>query len=107
MNANNVTIDGLTIENAGGEGVLITPPSGATAPSSITGATIENNIVDNDDQCIATPHASFCPPPQPEDDYGESVHLESVADSTVTHNTVEHNVSGILLTDEVARPTTT
>ena len=101
VNANDVTIDGLTIENAGGEGILITPPSSATAPSSITGATVTNNVVDNDDQCIFTPKASFCPPPQPEDDYGETVHLESVADSTVSHNMVEHNVGGILLTDEV------
>jgi len=101
VNANDVTIEGLTIENAGGEGVLITPPSSATVPSSIVGATITNNVVSGDDQCIFTPKASFCPPPQPEDDYGESLHLESVASSTVSHNTVEHNVGGILLTDEV------
>ena len=101
VNANDVTVQGLTIENAGAEGILITPPTSATVPSSIVGATITNNVVNGDDQCIFTPKASFCPPPQPEDDYGESVHLESVANSTVSHNTVEHNVGGILLTDEV------
>jgi parallel beta-helix repeat protein len=101
VNANDVTIEGLTVENSGAEGILITPPSSATPPSSIVGATITSNVVSNDDQCIFTPKASFCPPPQPEDDYGESVHLESVANSTVSHNAVEHNVGGILLTDEV------
>ena len=101
VNADDVTIEGLTIQGAGAEGILVIPPTSAIAPSSVTGETIKDDVVDNDDQCISNPRASFCPAPSPDDDYGEAVHLESVTDSTLTNNTVDHNVGGILLTDEV------
>jgi parallel beta-helix repeat protein len=68
----------------------------------VRGALIEHNIVNNNDACINHPSAADCPqPPNPFDDYGETIHLLSVENSTVTNNVVENNVGGILLTDEV------
>jgi parallel beta-helix repeat protein len=114
INANGVTVDGVSVLNADNEGICITPstaftngcllspPSTAPPPTSVTGALIENNIVNNNDACINHPSAADCPqPPNPFDDYGETIHLLSVANSTVTNNVVENNVGGILLTDEV------
>jgi parallel beta-helix repeat protein len=114
INANSVTVNGLTVENADNEGICVTPstpsitgcvftpPSSATPAVSVTGALIENNVVNNNDACINHPTAADCPqPPNPFDDYGETIHLMSVANSTVTNNIVENNVGGILLTDEV------
>ena len=101
VNADDVTIQALTIQGAGGEGILVTPPSLTIVPSSITGETVKDDVVDNDDQCVSTPEAPYCPHPSPDDGYGEAIHLESVTDSTLTGNTVVHNVGGILLTDEV------
>ncbi len=113
INANGVTINGLSVLNADNEGIcitpstpntsgcLFTPPATAPTPTSVTGALIENNIVNNNDACINHPTAADCPqPPNPFDDYGETIHLMSVANSTVSNNTVENNVGGILLTDE-------
>ena len=114
INANGVTIDGLSVLNADNEGICITPstsftngcllspPATAPPPTSVTGALIENNIVNNNDACVNHPTAADCPqPPNPFDDYGETIHLLSVANSTVTNNVVDNNVGGILLTDEV------
>ena len=113
INANEVTIDGLSVLNADNEGIcitpstpntngcLFTPPATAPTPTSVTGALIENNIVNNNDACINHPTAADCPqPPNPFDDYGETIHLMSVVNSTVSNNTVENNAGGILLTDE-------
>jgi parallel beta-helix repeat protein len=114
INANSTTVNGLTVENADNEGIcitpstpsisgcLFTPPATPPIPASVTGALIENNIVNNNDACINHPTAADCPqPPNPFDDYGETIHLLSVANSTVSNNIVENNVGGILLTDEV------
>jgi parallel beta-helix repeat protein len=114
INANQVTINGLSVLNADNEGICVTPsspsihgclfapPATPAAPTSVTGALIENNIVNNNDACINHPSAADCPqPPNPFDDYGETIHLQSVANSTVSNNVVENNVGGILLTDEV------
>ncbi|HEX3461265.1 MAG TPA: right-handed parallel beta-helix repeat-containing protein [Acidimicrobiales bacterium] len=114
INANQVTVNGLSILNADNEGIcitpstpsisgcLFTPPATPAPPVSVTGAIIENNIVNNNDACINHPTAADCPqPPNPFDDYGETIHLQSVANSTVANNVVENNVGGILLTDEV------
>ena len=101
VSANDVTVQALTIENAGAEGILVTPPSSSPSPANVTGETIKYDIVEHDDQCVFTPHAPHCPTPTPDDHYGEAIHLESVTDSTVTGNTVAHNSGGILLTDEV------
>ncbi len=99
VNADDVTIQDLTIQGAWAEGILVSPPLSVTTPSSVTGETIKDNIVDHNDECVSAPHISFCTVPSPAA-IGESIHLQSVTDSTVTGNTVEHNVGGILLTDK-------
>jgi len=102
ISANDVTVQGLTIEKANQEGILITPPATAKPPISVTGVTVTESVVDENDQCgLATAPAKNCPPPNPEDDFGESIHLMSVANSTISDNKVDDNVGGILLTDEV------
>ena len=80
-------LTGFTVENAGLEGVFVWKTSNVTVAS--------NTFTGND---AYGPFASQCFG-QP-DDCGEAIHLQSVANSTVTGNLVQHNVGGILLTDE-------
>jgi len=79
---------GFTVENAGQEGIFALQTSNLT----ISGNTVINNDAygPNSPQCPATNA----------DDCGEAIHLQSVTNSTVTSNMVQHNVGGILLTDE-------
>jgi parallel beta-helix repeat protein len=114
--ANGVTIDSFTIENAEHEGILVEGPAascgvGSCAPSAleITGVTVSNNIVQNNDQALDTSGSSpACPatssvpaaPDFEQDDCGEGIHLDGVAFSTVTDNLIADNAGGILLTDE-------
>lgn len=114
--ANGVTIDGFTIENAEHEGILAEGPaascaSGSCTPSApeITGVTVSNNFVHDNDLALDT---STTPPTCPakgsvpaapafeQEDCGEGVHLDGVAFSTVTNNLIMNNAGGILLTDE-------
>jgi parallel beta-helix repeat protein len=114
--ADNVTIDGFTIENAEHEGILVEGPAascglGTCSPVApeITGVTVSDNIVQNNDQALKT---STTPPTCPattsvpaapdfeQEDCGEGVHLDGVAFSTVTDNLIMDNSGGILLTDE-------
>jgi hypothetical protein len=80
VNADDVTVQSLTIRGAGTEGILETPPANAVAPANVTDETVKDDIVEHD---------------------GGAVDLESTTDSTVTANTVEHDVAGILLSDDV------
>ena len=104
--ADDVTVTGLTIEHAGASGVIVAPtaaenPSYAGPPVSVTGDTLSHLVVTDNDLCNNTPTAAFCPPPSPESDFGEGVHLLSVADSTVSNSTVSGDFGGVLVTDEV------
>jgi parallel beta-helix repeat protein len=81
------SIRGLTIENAGLEGIF------ADMTSNLTIA--DNTLVHND---AFGPFDPLCAA-QP-DDCGEALHLQSVTGSTVSGNLVQDNVGGILLTDE-------
>ena len=104
--ANDVSITGLTIEHAGASGIVFGPsaienPSYAGPPVSVSGESVIDNVVDNNDQCNADPTAAYCPAPSPESDYGEGIHLISVAYSDISANQVENNFGGILVTDEV------
>ena len=81
------SIRGLTIENAGLEGIF------ANKSSKLTIA--DNTLQHND---AFGPFHPLCVT-QP-DDCGEALHLQSVTGSTVSGNVVRDNVGGILLTDE-------
>lgn len=78
---------GFTVENAGLEGIFVWKTTRITIA--------DNTLIHNDAYgpfdalCVAQP-----------DDCGEALHLQSVTNSTVTGNLVQHNVGGILLTDE-------
>jgi parallel beta-helix repeat protein len=95
-------IQGLTVENAIGEGILVglakTPVSGVT----IRGNTVKHNDLGNPTgapisnssypQCNAANNVPG--------DCGEGIHLANAFDSTVTGNTVSGNSGGILLSDD-------
>jgi parallel beta-helix repeat protein len=99
-----VTVKGLTVENANFEGILIVSASDITIE--------DNNVIDND----ATPGLSFTGAPtgcpgQPgngvyEDDEtgdcGGAIHLVGTANSIVSGNLVTGNADGILISDETA-----
>jgi len=106
-------INGLTIKDAFGEGILVGFEPGAVAGPAIADVTIrDNTVIDNDQgnptglplvssgygQCAETPQ----PPPAPAipGDCGEGIHLLSANNSVVTANRVIGNSGGILLTDE-------
>jgi len=107
--ASGVTVQGFTVENAVGEGILVgqTPlPKGVT-PLDIGDVTIEGNTVVNNDQgnpagdeLTNSPYAQCNAANEIPGDCGEGVHLLSVHDSTVTGNVVTGDSGGILLTDE-------
>ncbi len=102
VNANNVTVNGLTFENSGAAGIFVTPPSSATQPASVSGDTIENDIVNNTDQCALHPSATGCAAAIGAGDYGESVWLLSVANSTLKGTTIENGLTGgLLVSDEM------
>ncbi len=78
------TLNGFTIENAQGEGVLV---------EGTTNVTVTNNVVSGNDLA--------CIPQTTQNDCGEGIHLESVTNSTVSRNTSEANTGGILLDDGI------
>ena len=86
--ASGSVLRGFTIKNAGREGIFALKTSNLT----IAG----NTVVNND---AYGPNSPQCPAADP-DDCGEAIHLQSVTNSTVSSNIVQHNVGGILLTDE-------
>ena len=101
VNANDVTVSGLTFNESGAAGILVTPP-GTTQPAAVTGETIENDVINNSDQCVNTPSTAVCTAAVGAGDYGESIWLRSVTDSTVKTTTVENGLGGgILASDEV------
>jgi nitrous oxidase accessory protein NosD len=79
---------GLTIENAGREGVFA---------DQTTDLTITDNVLQGND--AFGPFSPECPASDP-DDCGEALHLQTVTNSVVSDNLVRNNVGGILLTDE-------
>ena len=83
VNANGVTVNGITFENSGAAGIMVSPPSSAAAPAAVTGETIENNVINNSDQCVNTPSTAVCTAAIGAGDYGESIWMLSVTDSTV------------------------
>jgi parallel beta-helix repeat protein len=107
--ASGVTVQGFTVMNAIGEGILVgqTPlPQGVT-PLDIGDVTIQDNIVVDNDQgnptgqeLTASSYAQCVAANNIPGDCGEGIHLLSVHSSTVTGNYVSGDSGGILLTDE-------
>jgi parallel beta-helix repeat protein len=98
-------VEGFTVENAVGEGILV--GLGATPVSKVT---ISHNTVEQNDrgnptgapitssaypQCNANPAAPTTP-----GDCGEGIHLVNAYNSTVLGNHVSANSGGILLSDD-------
>ncbi len=99
-----VTITGLTVENALFEGVLVVSASDVTLQ--------DNNVINNDatSGLMFTGGATGCPG-QPgngvyEDDEtgdcGGAIHLIGTANSIVSGNSVTGNADGVLISDETA-----
>jgi len=101
---NNVTIAGLTVENALFEGVLVV---------SASDVTIQNNHIINNDKSPGlkfTGALTGCPN-QPGDgvyetdetgDCGGALHLVGTTNSTVSDNLITGNADGVLISDETA-----
>jgi len=116
ITASNVTVSGFTIENATGEGILAQQPNPVKGPLvggtqlytgvPISHVTITRNTIKDNDQGGLPANVATTTYPECQasgnvpGDCGEGIHLWSVANSSVTFNTVTDNVGGILLTDE-------
>jgi len=85
-------VQGFTVENAIGEGIL--------AVSTANLAILNNTLVGNDTGVNTTVTPECAPAGNVPGDCGEALHLMGVASSRVTGNDVHDNVGGILLTDE-------
>lgn len=98
-------IEGFTVEDALGEGILV-----GLSTTPVSHVTISRNTVRHNDQgnptgapittssypqCNASPAAPSTP-----GDCGEGIHLANVFDSRVVGNTVVANSGGILLSDD-------
>jgi hypothetical protein len=101
VNANGVTVNKISVVNADLQGILVSPPTDAVAPASVGNVTLTGSVITNNDACEKHLTSADCPPPDPNDDFGEAVQLLSVINSTVSLNQITHNVGGILMTDEL------
>ena len=111
IEASHVTVQGFTVENAEGEGILAVNPHPKAGPmvggrqlytgAPLTEVTIEDNTVTDNDQGFANPASPYgeCTP-NGGADCGEGIHLMSVANSTLIDNQSIANAGGILVTDE-------
>ena len=96
IEAPNVTVTGFTVENAVGEGILV---------NGVNNATIENNIVENNDLGAGTGGVANSYPQcagiqGTPADCGAGIHLMGSSNSSVTGNTSRGNAGGILVSDE-------
>jgi hypothetical protein len=103
VKSSNVAVRGLTVTGAIGEGILVT---GSLTGHSIGHVLIRgNSVIGNDEDGKPSKAHSLYPPCKPHGqipgDCGEGIHLMGVYDSVVSHNRVEGNSGGILLSDEL------
>jgi hypothetical protein len=103
------TVEGLKIENAKFEGILIgtapvltTSTTGQAAPSGspVSDVRILDNVVANNDAGFGTTSGQCFSTPNAPGDCGEAIHLVAVTDSVIQGNFVTDNAGGILMTDE-------
>lgn len=102
IKASHVEVEGFTVEDAIGEGILAT---GSLHGGSIQDITIDHNrVVGNDTGGIPptanSPYPQCSGSAQEPGDCGEGIHLMGVDDSQVSENYVSGNEGGVLLTDE-------
>jgi parallel beta-helix repeat protein len=96
ITAPNVTVTGLTIRNAIGEGIL----------STADRTTITHNVVENNDlgglpkNPVPNDYAECKATAGVPGDCGEGIHLMGSSHSTVADNISRHNSGGILISDE-------
>jgi parallel beta-helix repeat protein len=103
--ASGTRIQGLTVKNATGEGILV--GSESTGSSPVSDVTISGNTVKHNDQGNPT-GAPISTSSYPQcnaangvpGDCGEGIHLVNTSDSTVVGNTSTGNTGGILLSDD-------
>ena len=97
--SSHVRVQGFTVTNALGEGILA-----AGVQGTISGITITRNAVVHNDLGGGVPPASAyfecAAQGQAPGDCGEGVHFLAVANSQVSHNFIAGNSGGVLLTDE-------
>ncbi len=102
VNASNVTVNGFTFDNFGAAGIMVSPPQSASPPATVSGETIENNVINNADQCALTPATTACTAAIGAGDYGESMWIMSVTGSTIEGNTLAGGLAGgMLVSDEL------
>ena len=102
VESGDVTVRGLTVTGAIGEGILVT---GSSTGHSIGHVVIRGNrVVGNDTGGIGvtggSPYPECNPHGEVPGDCGEAIHLMGVYDSVVSHNRVTGNSGGVLLSDE-------
>jgi Right handed beta helix region len=87
------TVQGFTVKNATGEGILA---------MTVANITITQNVVTGNDKGSGTTATLECQDQgEVPGDCGEGIHLMTVANGKVISNQVDHNVGGILVTDEM------
>ncbi len=102
--ASGATVQGFTVENATGEGILVVGRPG----NPVSHVTIRDNVVEHNDKgnptggLVSGSKYRECnaAPGNIPGDCGEGIHLMVAMYSVVTGNTVAANSGGILLTDE-------
>ncbi len=101
--ASGSVVEGFTIENATGEGILVQGIPGRP----ITNVTIADNVVTGNDRgnpngevVSDSPYPPCNGAPGIPGDCGEGVHLMVADDSSVVGNRINGNSGGVLLTDE-------
>lgn len=103
--ASGSTIEGLTVENATGEGILVGLATAPVSHVTISHNTVRRNDQGNPDGAVLTnsPYAQCNTNPATPTvpgDCGEGVHLANASDSAVVGNTVVDNSGGVLLSDD-------
>jgi parallel beta-helix repeat protein len=103
--ASGSSVQGLTVENALGEGILVGLSSTPVSNVTISGNSVMHNDKGNPTggpittstypQCNVNPAAPSVP-----GDCGEGIHLANASDSTVVGNKAVANSGGILLSDD-------
>jgi nitrous oxidase accessory protein NosD len=95
-NASGSDVSGFTVQNAIGEGILLT---------AVDHVNVHDNRVTNNDQGAHTNAYGPCiDNGAVPGDCGEAIHLQGTTNSQIVSNRVDHNIGGILVTDE-AGPT--